>query len=399
LKAAKAYFVLGKNYVRYDIAADRVDPGYPKTIGDGWSGTIDAGMASDVDAALDLGRGKVYFFSGSSYIRIDAATNTVDAGYPLPIADHWDGLATAGFADGLDAAVDWGDGRALLFKGDRCLTWDIAADTVREGPHAIADHLAGSAACGFDRDLDAVIAWTNGKAYAFQGDSYVRIDLATMQLDGGYPRSIGEGWPTLVDVGFGGGLSTAYLKVSGAAPSGGATGRADDLPDEFFVALRGVCARIGCDPADLLAVMMSESNVSPTAQHTGSKATGLIQFMPATLKGLGWTAGPDAFRQVSAVDQLDYVERYYRPYAKYGLGSAGRLYQATFLPATMPSGSDPGTVVCGKDGPYASAYAANTGLDMDRDGTISVGDLTARTAAKRKGARWDALMARLAAIE
>jgi hypothetical protein len=80
---------------------------------------------------------------------------------------------------------------------------------------------------------------------------------------------------------------------------------------------------------------MSESGVNPWAQNPHGKATGLIQFMPKTLVGMGWTAGPDAFKVLTAEAQMPYVHRYLAPWKKYGLGSAGRLYQATFRPGTL----------------------------------------------------------------
>lgn len=169
----------------------------------------------------------------------------------------------------------------------------------------------------------------------------------------------------------------------------------DDLPDQFFVELTRVCQSLGCDPADLLAVIASESQVRPDAQHKSSRATGLIQFMPKTLQGLGWTDGPDAFRRLPAVAQLTYVQKYFQPFVRHGLGSSGRLYQATFLPGTLARGADPATVVCAKDGPFADAYAANAGLDADGDGAITVAELTARTDRVRQGAHWESLMARL----
>jgi hypothetical protein len=143
--------------------------------------------------------------------------------------------------------------------------------------------------------------------------------------------------------------------------------------------------------------MKSESNVMPSAQNPNGNATGLIQFMPQTLVGLGWRNGPDAFKALSAEDQLPFVEHYFAPYAAQGLGSAGRLYQATFLPATLP-GSQESTVIAAPEGPHADAYRANQVLDTNRDGKITVSDLTSRIDAVRTGPRWDALMARLSGI-
>jgi hypothetical protein len=140
--------------------------------------------------------------------------------------------------------------------------------------------------------------------------------------------------------------------------------------------------------------MESESSVMPSAQNPRGKATGLIQFMPATLTGLGWTQGPDAFRSLTADDQLPFVERFYRPHIGQ-LTSPGRLYQATFLPATL-MGTDETSVIAAPGGPNANAYRDNTLLDTNRDGAITVSDLTARIDAVRQGPRWAALTARLA---
>jgi len=165
------------------------------------------------------------------------------------------------------------------------------------------------------------------------------------------------------------------------------------LTDAFFHELKAISARLGSDPGDLLAVMVSESNVDPKAQNPHGKATGLIQFMPQTLKGLGWTAGPDAFATLSAEQQLPYVEKYYRPH-RGKLTSAGRLYQATFLPATLKNSTE-STVIAAPGGPYAKAYAANKGLDTNKDGVITVSDLTERLNRKKQTDRWKSLAARL----
>lgn len=168
-----------------------------------------------------------------------------------------------------------------------------------------------------------------------------------------------------------------------------------DLTDAFFVGLRAVGASLGVEPLYLLQTMMAESGIRADAHNPHGDASGLIQFMPATLRGLGWTAGHAAFRQLSAEEQLPYVQRYYRPYAHYGLNSTARLRQATFLPATLSGGSDPDRVLAGRDGPYASAYRANSGLDRRQDGTIRVSDLTAAVERACAGPRWREARARL----
>ena len=47
----KAYFLIGSQYVRYDVASDQVDAGYPKPIGANWPGFSAAGVDTGVDAA------------------------------------------------------------------------------------------------------------------------------------------------------------------------------------------------------------------------------------------------------------------------------------------------------------------------------------------------------------
>jgi hypothetical protein len=117
--------------------------------------------------------------------------------------------------------------------------------------------------------------------------------------------------------------------------------------------------------------------------------------MPQTLVGLGWKQGYAAFKQLSADQQLHYVERYFNPYKQYSLNSAGRLYQATFLPATLKLGSAPETVIAEQGGQYDWAYAANKGLDVNKDGRITIADLTAAVNRASRGQRWEEAVARL----
>jgi hypothetical protein len=68
--------------------------------------------------------GKAYFFRGSGYLRYDIATDRVDDGYPLPIGQFWPGLGP----DPIDAAVVWNNGKAYFFRKQWYWRYDIAAD-------------------------------------------------------------------------------------------------------------------------------------------------------------------------------------------------------------------------------------------------------------------------------
>ncbi len=74
----KAYFFKGGQYVRYDIKADRVDPGYPKPINrETWPGLP---WTEGIDAAVN-GATAAYFSRGRMSVRHQADRVS---GYPKP---------------------------------------------------------------------------------------------------------------------------------------------------------------------------------------------------------------------------------------------------------------------------------------------------------------------------
>ncbi|HEV7882330.1 MAG TPA: hemopexin repeat-containing protein [Solirubrobacteraceae bacterium] len=134
-------------YVRYDVAADRMDAGYPLPIAGNWPGL----GGHKIDAAIRWPNGKAYFFSGSQYLRYDVAADKVDAGYPLPIAGNWPGLP-APFTSGVNAAAVWDNGKAYFFNGKTYMRYDVAADKADAGyPASIATNWPGF----FTADVDA----------------------------------------------------------------------------------------------------------------------------------------------------------------------------------------------------------------------------------------------------
>src|SRR5215813_5624782 len=175
----KVYFFKDKQYARYDRVDDRVDEGYPLPIAGNWSGMSEVGFADAFDAAVNWGNGKLFFFRGDRYVRYDIAADRVDDGYPLPIRGNWPGFAECRFADGIDTAMDWGNGKAYFFRGDRYLRYDVAADKIDDGyPQSISANWPGLAAAGFAQNIDGVFPWGNGKVFFFCGERYLRYDVA-----------------------------------------------------------------------------------------------------------------------------------------------------------------------------------------------------------------------------
>ena len=49
----------------------------------------------------------------------------------------------------------------------------------------------------FANDLDAAVVWNNGKAYFFKGTNYISYDIASDRVDPGYPKETDMYWPGL----------------------------------------------------------------------------------------------------------------------------------------------------------------------------------------------------------
>jgi hypothetical protein len=211
----RAFFFKEDKYVAFEVADDTVGSGYPLPIGDFWPGMRDAGFDADLDAVVDWGTGKVYFFKGDLYVRYDVDQDAVDPGYPLSIAGFWPGMSEAGFDSDLDAAVNWGTGKVYFFKGDQYVSYDVAADRVDPGyPLSIAEFWPGMRDAGFAANLDAALNWGNGNVYFFKGSEYVRYNVADDKVDPGYPVLIRAAWTGMREARFAAGVKAATSLTS-----------------------------------------------------------------------------------------------------------------------------------------------------------------------------------------
>lgn len=200
----RAYFFKGDKYFRYRILQHQhyADFGYPRSIKGSWR--LPDSFVNDIDAAAVWPNGKAYFFKGDKYVRYDIKEEKADAGYPLPIAGNWPGLPDS-FTVGIDAVVVWPtNGKAYFFSGDKYVRYDIADDKADSGyPKLIKRNWPGLPN-SFASEIDAVVAWpTNGKAYFFKGDKCARYDIERDKTDPGYPKPMRGHWYGVVGGPFG----------------------------------------------------------------------------------------------------------------------------------------------------------------------------------------------------
>jgi len=121
----------------------------------------------------------------------------------------------------------------------------------------------------------------------------------------------------------------------------------------------------------------SAETFSPSVKNAaGSGATGLIQFMPATARGMGTTV--EHLASLTAEQQLEWVRDYFMPY-RGRLTSLSSVYMAILWPKAV--GQPDSAVLWTREGSPIT-YKQNAGLDTNKDGTITVGEAANKVRAK-----------------
>lgn len=227
--------------------------------------------------------------------------------------------------------------------------------------------------------------WT-GKVSSFIGNTYRNV---TSFMGGflGKLASLGSqlgdflsgGAQNLAGIfGFGGGAGFQEADVSRA--------RGEWARDSSFISgVNQLAQKWDIDAGDLLGLMQSESNLNPQARNP-SGATGLIQFMPETARAMGTST--DAIYRLNRTQQLGLVDRYFQMSKLPKGATAGQLYATVFLPAYNRKADNfvvaraNGANDAGKVNP--KWYSQNAGLDVNRDGAITIADLGMRLSKKRQ---------------
>jgi len=141
---------------------------------------------------------------------------------------------------------------------------------------------------------------------------------------------------------------------------------------EFQQGVTDLAKKYNLNEEDLYGVMSFESagSFDPAKKNMqGSGATGLIQFMPSTARGLGTSTNQLA--GMSRTQQLKYVDKYFANKGIEG-GNLDDLYMSILFPVAV--GKPDNFVLFGKgamSGYQGVAYDQNAGLDTNGDGSVT----------------------------
>jgi hypothetical protein len=88
------FFLANGTYLQYDLRADLTDSGFPQRIDNKtWPGL--GAYAGHIACTINWNNGKAYIFMfDRTYVRYDVASDRIDSGYPMPVDEQtWPGMA------------------------------------------------------------------------------------------------------------------------------------------------------------------------------------------------------------------------------------------------------------------------------------------------------------------
>lgn len=170
------------------------------------------------------------------------------------------------------------------------------------------------------------------------------------------------------------------------------------LDIDFYKKLIHICNGAKVKPEDVLLIMTLESGLNPKAFNKDGGASGLVQFMPNILKSVykfdkSKYQNRD-FKDLTAIEQLDTIEKHLNNLSRgRGFKSAAQLYIGNFFPVALGNpgiqAMNPNAIIIEQNPTKQKykavslefeqkAYNSNKGLDSNKDGVITYGDIDAK---------------------
>ena len=179
--------------------------------------------------------------------------------------------------------------------------------------------------------------------------------------------------------------SSGGSKSSGGAPPGGAppggsaqTQQILKNDPEFTTSINELAKAKGYDASDLLAMIGSETGgtFDPKIKNPDSEATGLFQITreSGVAERLGYKSFDEFSKSAQKMTRAEQVRKLGTEYFKNAPNNlkGGQLYAQLFLPGRFNPKSGDNQVLTRSGEDY---YKGNKGLDVNKDGKITVSDL------------------------
>ena len=149
----------------------------------------------------------------------------------------------------------------------------------------------------------------------------------------------------------------------------------------FSKKVASVATALQTNPDWLMQVMKAESGISPSIRNTYAPfykngkidgyATGLIQFIPDTARGLKTTTW--ALEKMNRITQMDYVYKYLAPY-KGKLNSYFDMYLVVFFPAAVGKSGQDNYVFEAKKISRSAIARSNPAININKDAMITMAE-------------------------
>lgn len=146
---------------------------------------------------------------------------------------------------------------------------------------------------------------------------------------------------------------------------------------DFIAKVIKVAANLKINPNWLMIVMDHETGgrFSPSLWNPNKKYVGLVQFGALAAKDMKTTL--TALSRMTAVQQLDYVEKYYKTWYRYikisTVSALEDFYLITLFPSAVNKGRN--AVIGSKSIPPKKFARSNHTFNTNKDGVVTVGEV------------------------